>query len=104
MNLQELANHLKSIGVEVAYSHFDKPTPLPYIVYSFTNTNDLIADNINFVEISNIDIELYSDKKDLALERLLQDKLKELELPHRKYEAYIDKERMYQVVYEIQIL
>ncbi len=104
MNLEELSDELDKLPFELAYHHFDSPPPLPYIVYLFTNADDLKADNINYVEISNIDIELYTDCKDLESEKLLEDKLKELETPYRKYEAYIKTENMYQVLYEIQII
>ncbi len=104
MNLQELSDHLDFLGLPLAYHHFDNPPPLPYIVYLFTDADDLKADNVNYVEISNIDIELYTDFKDLESEKLLEDKLKELELPYRKHEAYINAEKMYQVSYEIQII
>jgi hypothetical protein len=105
----ELYQSLKSIGFPVAYHHFEGteknpvPTP-PYIVYLFAYSSDFIADNINYKEISNFQVELYTTKKDLQSEALVQNKLKELELPYSKIEAYLDTEKMYQVIYEIRLI
>ena len=84
MTQDELYNHLKSIGLPVSYHDFTKtPTP-PYLIYLFSYSNDLIADDKNYKEISNFQVELYTTKKDLESEKLVEDKLKELELPYSK--------------------
>lgn len=104
MTQGELFQSLKEIGYPVAYAKFESdPTP-PYLVYLFSYSNDLIADNINYLEISNFQIELYTTKKDLAAEKRVQDKLKELGLPYSKTETYLDSEKLFQVIYEIQII
>lgn len=103
MTQQELFKSLKEIGLPVAYSHFsDIPNP-PYLVYLFSYSNDLIADNVNYKSISNFQIELYTTIKDLPSEKLVEDKLKEIELPFRKLETYIDSEKLFQILYEVQI-
>lgn len=109
MTQTELFQALKSLGLPVAYGHFEgtpqNPVPaLPYIVYQFSNSDDLKADNQNYFETSNFQVELYSAKKDLAKEKLLQDKLKELSLPYNKIETWIESESFYQIIYEIQLL
>lgn len=109
MTIVELYNHLKDIGLPLAYSHFsdtpDNPHPNPpYLVYLFSYSNDLIADNVNYKEISNFQIELYTNKKDLASEKAVEDKLKEIELPYSKLETWIDTEQVYQILYEVQLI
>ena len=104
MTQAELFQALKSLGMPVAYGAFTVPTEPPFITYQFTFSNDLIADNINAVEISNFDVELYTATKDLAREKLVQDKLKELGLPYRKTETWINDEKMHQIIYEIQLV
>lgn len=103
MTQTELYNHLKSIGLPIKYSHFTDIPPPPYITYVFAYSNDLIADNINYHPISNFQVELYTNKKDLASEKLVEDKLKELELPYLKLETYLDSEKVFQIIYEVQI-
>lgn len=109
MTLQELYTALKAIGYPVAYSHFvdtpQNPAPKPpFITYREAYSNDLIADNQNYVPVSNVQIELYTDRKDQEAEAAVQSKLKELGLPYQKTEAYIEDERLFQVIYEIQLI
>jgi hypothetical protein len=104
MTQAELYQALKSIGFPVAYGSFTNPVTPPFITYQFAYSSDMIADNHNYVDIGNFQVELYTDKKDLTTEKKVQDKLKELGLPYRKFETYLDEEKMYQILYEIQIL
>jgi hypothetical protein len=104
MTQAELYQALKSIGFPVAYGSFTNPVTPPFITYQFAYTSDLIADNINYVPIENFQVELYTTKKDLVAEQKVQDKLKELGLPYRKFETWLDEEKMFQILYEIQIL
>lgn len=104
MTQAELNKALKSIGLPVRYHHFTDPPSPPYLVYLYSYSSDLIADNTNYVDIENFQIELYTVKKDLASEKLVQDKLKELEFPYSKIETWIDSEKLYQVIYEVQLI
>lgn len=109
MTQAELYQALGSIGLPVVYSHFDTdnnnppPSP-PYLIYLFSYNNDFMADNINYKSIDNFQVELYTNKKDLASEKLVEDKFKELEMPYSKIETWIDSEKLYQVVYLIQLI
>lgn len=107
MTIGELYQGLVDTGLPVTYYDWsgaeEVPEP-PYIAYLFAYDSDYKADNINYVEISNFQVELYTDKKDLASEKLLQDKLKEMELPYTKTETKLETENMYQIVYEIQLI
>ena len=109
MTQGELFTALKSIGMPVAYSEFvstpENPAPSPpFITYQFTNDSDFKADNQNYVEISGFDIELYTNIKEPVKEKLVQDKLKALRLPYLKSETRIDSEKMFQVIYTIQLI
>lgn len=104
MTQAELYQSLKSIGYPVAYGSFSSPVTPPFIIYQFAYSSDMIADNHNYVDIGNFQVELYTAKKDLAAEKKVQDKLKELGLPYRKFETYLDEEKIFQILYEIQIL
>jgi len=109
MTQTDLFNALVSLGMPVAYGQFigtpKNPVPAPpFICYQFTDDADFKADNQNYIEISNFQIELYTPKKDLTKEQLVQDKLKELRLPYSKLEAWLDTEKMWQILYKIQIM
>lgn len=104
MTQAELFQALKSLGMPVAYGSFSSPISPPFITYQFAYSSDVKADNQNYVEINNFQIELYTAKKDLAAEKLVQDKLKELGLPYSKIETWLEEEKLFQVIYEIQLI
>lgn len=104
MTQTELYKALKSIGLPIKYHHFTEPPLPPYLVYLYSYSSDLVADNVNYVDIENFQIELYTVKKDLASEKLVQDKLKELELPYEKSEYWLESEKLYQILYEVQLI
>lgn len=104
MTLQELFQALKSIGYPVSYGSFAVPVTPPYLIYQFAYSNDFMADGMNYLEVSNLQVELYTEYKDPAAEKKVQDKLKELKLPYTKIETYLESEKLYQIVYEIQLI
>lgn len=104
MTPAELNNALKSLGMPVAYSAFVTEVKPPFITYQFAYDGDFKADNQNYLEISNFQVELYTVIKDLAAERLVQNKLKELQLPYSKTEVRLDEEKLLQIIYEIQLI
>lgn len=104
MTQDELYNLLKSTGLPVAYHHFKNPPNLPYIVYLFTYSNNYGADNKVYSKINNYQVELYSDKKDLESEKLIEELFDENGIFYEKSETYIESEDLYQVLYEIQVI
>ncbi|TCN00860.1 hypothetical protein EV294_101310 [Paenibacillus sp. BK033] len=109
MTLQELNQALKSTGMPVAYNEFKgtakTPVPAPpFITYQLAYNSDMIADNANYLDVGNYQIELYTDKKDPAAESLVQSKLKELQLPYSKVEVYLDDEKLFQIIYQVQLI
>ena len=105
----ELVTILKATGYPVAYSHFTEtpnnpiPNP-PYITYLVPSSDNFFADNKTYTKISNIDIELYTDKKDLAAEATLENLLDDNKIPYEAVETYVDSERLFQRIYEIGVI
>jgi len=99
-----LANLLESLGLPLAYGEFIETTPLPYLIYKFAYSSDLMADNRNYVKRSNYQIELYTSKKDPALEELLEALLNANRLPYSKSEQELGTESMCQVIYSVQLI
>ena len=97
-----LLNILKSTGLKVAYNNFKTPPSLPYLVYLFTNSDNVAADNRVYKKVNNYQVELYSKLKDIASEELIEDALDNADMFYDKSETYIDSEGLYQIVYEIQ--
>lgn len=104
MKLSELAALLKTLPIPVTYSHFEQPTTPPFIVYVNKSNDNLFADNKVHIEIENVNIEFYSHKKNLAMEKQIQDLLNNNELPYDKSESYIKEEKLIKINYEVSIL
>ena len=108
MILSELNTILKATGYPVAYSHFTgtTTTPLPkppYITYLNAYSSNFNADNIVYKKIDNLQIELYTNKKDLIAEKKLEDLLDANEIAYETTETWIDTEKLFQKIYEISI-
>jgi len=108
MNLIELKTILEATGYPVAYLRFyetnDQPLPQPpFIVFISAYSSNFMADNQVYKEINNIQIELYTDKKDVDAENKLATILNENELPYSTTETFIESENLYQKIYEVRL-
>lgn len=108
MTLTELKKLLDATGFPVAYSHFksapNKPIPNPpYITYLVTYSSNFHADNKVHKQIQNIDIELYTNKKDLLAESIVEDILDDNEIPYDTAETFIESEKVFQKIYEVRL-
>ena len=108
MNLQELHLILEATGFPVAYSHFtetqNEPLPSPpFITYLATYSSNLYADNQVYKQVQNAQIELYTKRKDLDAEAIVEETLNQNELPFSTTETFIDSEQIYQKIYEVRL-
>lgn len=104
MTQKELSAALKSTGLPVAYHSFKKTVTPPFIIYLFSYSGDLMADNCNYLDIENYLVELYTTKRDPPTEKLVESKLKELELPYSKSKTPIKSEGLFQILYRVQLI
>ena len=106
MTTQDVASMVASVGIPTAYYQFPDNTGQepPFICFYFPGDNDFKADNINYAKINRLIIELYTDSKDFALEAAVEQVLKDNELAFIRNETYIDSERMYEVIFETQVI
>lgn len=103
MTLAELTQLLRATGYPVAYSHFNDARPVPYITYLVTYSSNFMADSKVHKKIQNVDIELYTDKKDLNAEVTLESILDANEIPYDTVETFIDSEKLFQKIYEVRL-
>lgn len=108
MTFAEIETMLESIpGMtdKVAYRAFpEKEAPaLPFICYEENNTDNFMADNGVFKEVTSFDINLYEEFRDLTTEHALEAMLNEKEIPWNRYPEWIDDERMWEVTYEVEV-
>lgn len=92
---------LETTGLPVAYHHFVSPPTPPYIVYLFSYSDNLGADDKVYVQSDNHQVELYTKAKDPVSEKLIEDALDANDIFWDKTETWIDSEDLYQVMYEI---
>ncbi|UYO18747.1 hypothetical protein [Bacillus sp. 41-22] len=107
LTLGELIKILEATGYPVAYSHFTatpgNPVP-PYICFLVEGSANLMADNKVYHKINDLNIELYTTKKDLFAEAKLEQVLDDHEIPYESYGTFIESEKMYQKFYETRLI
>ena len=84
----QILEELEKQGIPYAYDHFaEGEGPDPGTVY---------------FPITEIDIELYTDKKDPEIEKRLEDQLIQSGIFFEKTETWIDSEKLYEVLYSFE--
>lgn len=106
MELSELYLLLRRVGIPVTYSHFEKGQvpPLPYICYLEVSTENFKADGKVFKKITDVDIELYTRKKELDIESVIEQLLNDNNIPWDSDEIYIQDEKTFKKTYEVRLI
>jgi len=106
MNETDIGTMIASIGIPYAYYSFDDDTAEapPFICWYFPGDDDFKADNQNYTAIRPVTIELYTDEKDFELEKQVETVLKQNGLSFSRDETYISDERMFEVIYETEVI
>lgn len=102
--MDEIIKILETLGIPYAYDHFaegEGPDP-PFICYRCPNSDNFAADGVVYFPITEIDIELYTDKKDPETEKKLEDLLTGSGIFFEKTETWIDSEKLYEVLYSFE--
>jgi hypothetical protein len=106
MTYKEIAAMIESIGLPYAYYQFPEGTGQepPFVVFCYSNIDDLYADESNYQRIVTLNIELYTREKDFEKEATVEGILQNSGLSYYKEENYIDSEKMYQIAYEMEVI
>ena len=101
MTLEELARMLEKTGFPFAYDHFaeGESTDPPFICYLLPGSDNFAADGRVYFRISEVRIELYTDRKDPGAEALVETVLDDAGIFYNKSEAWIQSEKLYEVLY-----
>ena len=106
MTYADIVSMLESIGLPLAYHHFEEgesPEP-PFLIFYFPSTDNFGADDKVYQKAQALNIELYTDAKDPGLEERVESTLDANEIFWNKDESWIASEKMYEVIYEMEIL
>ena len=104
--MKRITDMLKELHIPFAYHHFaegESPDP-PFIIYLCPGSDNMYADDTTYFAITDVDIELYTDKKDIRIEKKVEDALNRHGFPYSRMETYIPTERLYEVVFSTQLL
>ena len=105
MTMEELVAMLQKTGIPFAYDHFtegESPKP-PFICYLLPGSNNFAADGKVYFKINQVRIELYTDSKDLAVERKVEMVMDESGIFYNKSEVWIQSEKLYEVLYSFEV-
>lgn len=103
--MDEVIKILKEIGIPFAYDHFaegESPSP-PFICYLTPSTNNFAADGMAYLRVNDVHIELYTDFKDLSVERKIESVLDKFGIYYEKLETWIDSEKLFEVLYSFEM-
>jgi hypothetical protein len=103
MTLEEFAARLGATGLPVTYHGWPEgeAPELPFLCYLSTGADTLPADGGVYVQWDNVRVELYTAKKDSALEATVEAAL--AGFTWTKDQTYIKAERCYMTVYEVDV-
>lgn len=96
---------LQEMKLPFAYDHFaegESPAP-PFICYLIPGSNNFAADGIVYFKINQIHIELYTDRKDPALENSIETVIDSHGIFYNKSETWIESEKLYEVLYTFEM-
>ena len=103
--MDKIINMLEEIGIPFAYSHFaegESPEP-PFLCYLLPRSDNFSADGAVYHKLSVVHFEVYTDKKDRALECKVEDVLDKNNIFYNKSEVWINSEKLYEVIYSFEL-
>lgn len=105
MTHTQIAAMLEEANLPLAYDHFaegESPDP-PFLVFLFPGSSNMFADDSVYLRVSELHVELYTDKKEPEIEALLEAVFAAHEILWDKTETWIESEKLYEVLYVTEI-
>ncbi len=99
--MERLISIIKEMGIPYAYDHFvegETPDP-PFLCYLLPESDNFSADGKVYHRISEVRLELYTDRKDPDAEQNVETALDAAGIFYNKTETWIDSEKLYEVLY-----
>lgn len=103
ITLENFKEILTKSGFPVAYHSFpEKEVPsMPYIIYVTPYARNFKADGRVYSSVSHIQVELYTQVKDMDAEAKVEAALETFY--YSKSETGLDSEKCYEVIYELEV-
>ena len=96
--MERLVSIIKEMGIPYAYDNFaegEAPDP-PFLCYLLPGSDNFSADGKVYHRISEVRLELYTDWKDPAIERKVEDALDAAGIFYNRTETWIESEKLYE--------
>ena len=91
MSYEQIAAMMEEMELPFAYHHFAE------------GERTFSADNEMYFSSKQLDIELYTDRKQPETERQVESVLRRHHIFYQKSEQWIDSEQFYEVLYEMEV-
>ena len=105
MTHQEVLKMMDEMKLPYAYHHFvegESPDP-PFLVFLYPNSDNFAADGMVYFKVNRLNIELYTDLKDVELEENVEAVLDKHGIFYEKSEVWIESENLYEVLYQMEV-
>ena len=99
--MNELLTIMSEIDIPSAYDHFaegESPAP-PFICYLIPGSDNFAADGKAYFKAEQVHLELYTDRKDPDIEKLVEAVLDSHGIFYDRTEVWIESEKLYEVLY-----
>lgn len=105
MTYDEIYAALCETELPVVYNFWeaDAVPELPFIIFSYPNNLDYIADNTNYVTIVTLEVELFTKRKNLAIEAAVEAILSKY-WAYTKSSQWIDADDVQQTIYDMEVI
>ena len=105
MTHQKIMDMLTEMEIPFAYDHFaegESPDP-PFMVFLYPKADNFSADGIPYYKINQLDIEIYTDLKNIEMETKVEAVIESYGIFYEKNETWIDSEKLYEVLYQFEM-
>ena len=105
MTYEEIAEMMQKIGLPYAYHHFaegESPDP-PFTLFLSPGENTFGADDLMYISFKKLHIELYTDEKSPETEERVEGVLLRYNIYYTKSEVWIESEKLYEILYELEV-
>ena len=105
MTHQEVLKMMDEMKLPYAYHHFvegESPEP-PFLVFLYPSSDNFAADGMVYFKVNRLNIELYTDLKDVELEENVEAVLDKHGIFYEKSEVWIESENLYEVLYQMDV-
>lgn len=103
--MDKLIKIIKAMGIPFAYDHFAEGEAVdpPFLCYLLPGSDNFSADGRVYYKANQVNIELYTDKKDLSVEQKVEAVLDEHGIFYDRSEVWIASEKLYEVLYTFEM-